>query len=171
MVGVICSETIFGEGAGVEVAPRGEPVAAAAFWAAPGGIGGFWAELGGSGGGGEEEEVYEGGAFLAGEGRGALERRKPGSDSRLEEERSGPGGGVALLPRKEKLPPELMAAARRFCWKTSRLPCRRRAGWWLSSPRDSRHFLTCAAHSRSMRDSLTGRMTICRGEDRLAGVA
>lgn len=172
MVGVICSETILGEGAGVGAGPRGEPVptaaAAAAFWAAPGGMGGFWAELGMSGGGGEEEV---GGAFLAGEGRGALERRKPGSDSRLEEERSGPGGGAAPLPRKEKLPPELMATARRFCWKTSRLPCRRRAGWWLSSPRDSRHFLTCVPHSRSIRDSLTGRVTICgEREDRSAEV-
>lgn len=161
MVGVTCSETILGEGAGVGAGSRVAPVAAA-FWAAPGGMGGFWAELGGLGGG-RKEEV--GGAFLAGEGRGALDRRKPGSDNRLEEERSGPGGGAAPLPRKEKLPPELIAAARRFCWKTSRLPCRRRDGWWLSSPRDSRHFLTCAPHSRSIRDSLTGRVTICGGRE------
>lgn len=72
MVGVICSDTIFGEGAGVGAGPRCEPVVAAeVFWAAPGGIGGFWAELGGSGGGGEEEG---GGAFLAGEGKGEIGR-------------------------------------------------------------------------------------------------
>lgn len=39
--------------------------------------------------------------------------RNPGRERRLEELRRGPGGGTEL-PRKEKLPPELMAAARRL---------------------------------------------------------
>lgn len=171
MVGVICSETITGEGASVGTGgagPSSELVAGTArglcgggaavatLWAAPGGMGGFWA---GPSGGLWSPEGPDSEPFLAGEGRGALERRKPGSDSRLEEERRGPGGGAGL-PRKEKLPPELMAAARRLYSKRARVPWRRRAGWWLSSPRDSRHFLTWTLHSRSIRDSLTGSVTI-----------
>lgn len=45
--------------------------------------------------------------------KGTLDLRKPGSERRLEEALSGPGGGTGL-PRKEKLPPELMEAARRL---------------------------------------------------------
>lgn len=47
---------------------------------------------------------------MAWEWKGALDLRKPGSDSKLEEALRGPGGGIEL-PRKEKLPPELMEAA------------------------------------------------------------
>ena len=50
--------------------------------------------------------------FLALDGKGNLDLRKPGRESRLEEALRGPGGGA---PRKEKLPPELMEAARRLC--------------------------------------------------------
>lgn len=45
--------------------------------------------------------------------KGALDLRNPGRERRLEELLRGPGGGTEL-PRKEKLPPELMAAARRL---------------------------------------------------------
>jgi len=50
---------------------------------------------------------------LAWERKGALDFRKPGSERRLEEALRGPGGGTGL-PRNEKLPPELMEAARRL---------------------------------------------------------
>ena len=52
--------------------------------------------------------------FLAWERKGSLDLRKPGRESRLEEALRGPGGGMEA-PRKEKLPPELMEAARRLC--------------------------------------------------------
>lgn len=42
-----------------------------------------------------------------------MDLRKPGSERRLDEDLRGPGGGMELV-RKEKLPPELMAAARRL---------------------------------------------------------
>lgn len=155
IVGVICSETILGEGervlggggvlcAGAEAAgwpcaevpsegsagPRDEPAAlptkglwtwgAGALWPAPGGMGGLWlgprpglnVTAGGDWGGrlsipdGPEKEP-----FLV--WKGTLDLRKPGSERRLEEALSGPGGGTGL-PRKEKLPPELMEAARRL---------------------------------------------------------
>lgn len=47
--------------------------------------------------------------------------RKPGSDSKLEEALRGPGGGIEL-PRKEKLPPELMEAALRLYSKIALVP-------------------------------------------------
>lgn len=53
--------------------------------------------------------------------KGALDLRKPGSESRLEEALRGPGGGMEL-PRKEKLPPELIAAARRLYSKMALVP-------------------------------------------------
>lgn len=81
--------------------------------------------------------------------------RKPGRERRLEELLRGPGGGTEL-PRKEKLPPELMAAARRLHSKMALVPWRRRPGWCVSSPLDSRHFLTWMAHSLSMSASVTG---------------
>ena len=66
--------------------------------------------------------------------------RKPGRERRLEAALRGPGGGMD--PRKEKLPPELMAEARRLCSWMSRVPWSLRTGWWVSSPLDSLHFLT-----------------------------
>ncbi|TNN70055.1 hypothetical protein EYF80_019731 [Liparis tanakae] len=51
--------------------------------------------------------------FLVTEWKGVLDLRKPGSERRLEEALRGPGAGMEL-PRKEKLPPELMEAARRL---------------------------------------------------------
>lgn len=94
------------------------------------------------------------------EWKGALDLRKPGSDRRLEDALRGPGGGIGL-PRKEKLPPELMEAARRLYSKMALVPWRRRAGWCVSSPLDSLHFLTWTLHSLSMSDSVTGSVIIC----------
>lgn len=62
---------------------------------------------------GSEPEGPEKEVFLCG-AKGTLALRKPGSDSRLEEARRGPGGG-ADPPRNDRLPPELMEAARRLC--------------------------------------------------------
>lgn len=94
------------------------------------------------------------------EWKGFLDLRKPGRERRLEEALRGPGGGPAL-PRKEKLPPELMEAARRLYSWMDRVPWSRRSGWWVSSPLDSLHFLTWMLHSLSIRDSVTGRAMIC----------
>lgn len=55
------------------------------------------------------------------EWKGDLDFRKPGSERRLEEDLRGPGGGTGL-PRKEKLPPELMEAARRLYSKMALVP-------------------------------------------------
>lgn len=91
--------------------------------------------------------------------KGALDLRKPGSERRLEEALSGPGGGTGL-PRKEKLPPELIAVARRLCSKMALVPWRRRPGWCVSSPLDSLHFLTWMLHSLSMSASVIGTVII-----------
>lgn len=109
-----------------------------------------------------EDSIIEGPEkepFLAWEWKGALDLRKPGRERRLEEALRGPGGGMEL-PRKEKLPPELMEAARRLCSKMALVPWSRRPGWCVSSPLDSRHFLTWMLHSLSMSVSVTGRMII-----------
>lgn len=90
---------------------------------------------------------------------GGLDLRKPGSDRRLEEALRGPGGGTGL-PKKEKLPPELIEAARRLYSKMALVPWRRRPGWCVSSPLDSLHFLTWMLHSLSMSDSVTGSVMI-----------
>lgn len=52
--------------------------------------------------------------FFVWDRKEAFDLLKPGRDRRLEEALRGPGGGIGL-PRKEKLPPDVMAAARRLC--------------------------------------------------------
>lgn len=131
-------------------------------------MGGFWAgprlklEGGDRGGGASIPETLEKEPFLGWVWKGALDLRKPGSESRLEDTLRGPGGGMAL-PRKERLPPELMAAARRLYSKMALVPWKRRAGWCISSPLDSLHFLTWTPHSLSMSASVTGSDTIWAG--------
>lgn len=58
-------------------------------------------------------EVPEKEPFFRWAWNGALDLRKPGSERRLEDALRGPGGGMEL-PRKDRLPPELMEAARRL---------------------------------------------------------
>lgn len=123
IVGVICSETIFGDsvfgGAGwicaelLSTAKGLWTCGVGAFGAAPGGIGGFWPDDEATGDWLSAPEGPEKEIFLGWEKKGALDFRKPGRERRLDEARSGPGGG-AELPRKEKLPPELMDDARRL---------------------------------------------------------